>query len=158
MNLKNFYIKYREYILFNKNILISGLVAFFGGAAFAQLYYAVDECDLSNSLVTLFVEYCIYIPLFGVLFYFDNKKKYKDLYSGKNDYRKIVSDIKKLVAAFSISELIFSISKVAIHYQLLQMSLVEPYQASMIGSIVAWIIFLVIINTSIKAVKLFRSK
>ncbi|CAN5863486.1 hypothetical protein BH23THE1_BH23THE1_24910 [soil metagenome] len=46
MNLKNFYIKYTEYILFNKNILISGLVVFLGGATFAQLYYAVDEDNL----------------------------------------------------------------------------------------------------------------
>ncbi len=158
MNLKDFYIKNRDYILFNKNIIISGAVAFFGGAIFAQLYSTVEERNISNSLGTLIVEYCIYIPLFAILFYIDNKKEYKDSYSGKKNYKKIMLDIKKLVAAFSISEIIYSVSKVGLHYQLLQMDMAEPYQASMIGSIIAWIIFLILINSSIKAVRLFRSK
>jgi hypothetical protein len=70
---KKFYQKHRDYILLNKNILISGILAFFGGAAFTQVYSQHDSNNLTNSLMTLGAEYGIYILLFAVLFYFDNK-------------------------------------------------------------------------------------
>lgn len=154
INTREFYQKYRNYILLNKNILLSGIFAFFGGAIFTQLYAQYDNNNLINSIVTLSVEYAIYIPLFALLFYLDNKNRYDQL-TGKKLKDRIRRDIKKLVAAFSVSELIFSFSKIAIHYQLLQLY-TEPYQASMIGSLIAWTIFLVSINLSIKAVKFFR--
>jgi len=156
MNVREFYQKYRNYILLNKNILLSGIFAFFGGAIFTQLYAQYDNNNLANSIVTLSAEYAIYIPLFALLFYLDNKNRYIDPLNGKKLKDRVKCDIKKMVAAFSISELIFSFSKIAIHYQLLQLYMVEPYQASMIGSLVAWTIFLASINLSIKAVKLFR--
>jgi hypothetical protein len=114
--------------------------------------------NLTNSVVTLSIEYAIYIPLFALLFYIDNRQRYIDPLTGKKYKNRIKSDIKKLIAAFSISELIFSFAKIAIHYELLQMYRVEPYQASMVGSLAAWAIFLVSINLSVKAVKLFRSQ
>ena len=156
MDSKRFYQHYRDYILLNKNILVSGVFAFFGGALFTQLYAQYDNNNLSNSIVTLSVEYAIYIPLFALLFYMDNRNRYVDPLTGRKDKKRIKSDIKKLIAAFSLSELIFSFSKIAIHYELLQTSMAEPYQASMIGSLTAWAIFLISINLSVKAVKLFR--
>lgn len=156
MDSKRLYQQYREYILLNKNILVSGVFAFFGGALFTQVYARYDNNNLSNSIVTLSVEYAIYIPLFALLYYIDNRNRYIDPFTGAKDKKRIKSDIKKLIAAFSVSELIFSFSKIAIHYELLQTSMVEPYQASMIGSLAAWAIFLVSINLSVKAVKLFR--
>jgi hypothetical protein len=158
MKIKRFYDKYRYYILLNKNIIISGIFAFFAGALFTQLYTHYDKNNLTNSVVTLSIEYAIYIPLFALLFYIDNRQRYIDPLTGKKYNNRIKSDIKKLIAAFSISELIFSFAKIAIHYELLQMYRVEPYQASMVGSLAAWAIFLVSINLSVKAVKLFRSQ
>jgi hypothetical protein len=158
MEIGGFYKKYQEYILFNKNIIISGIFAFFGGAMFTQVYAQYNSNNFANSLVTLSIEYGIYIPLFTLFFYIDNRKKYVEHSTGKKDYGKIKSDIKKLITAFSISEVIYSFAKITIHYELLQSHMVEPYQASMIGSLMAWVIFLVSINLSLKAVKLFRSK
>jgi hypothetical protein len=86
----------------------------------------------------------------------DNKAKYVDRISGKKNYASIKNDIIKLFAIFSISEIIFSVSKVSIHFQLMQISF-EPYHASMIASFSAWFIFLVIINFGAKIVKLFSS-
>jgi hypothetical protein len=102
------------------------------------------------------IEYGIYIPLFALLFYRDNRVRYIDPLNGSRKYGVIKTDIKKLVAAFSISELMFSFAKIYIHYELLQMSIVEAYQADDRFDI-GLAIFLVSINLSIKAVKLFRS-
>ena len=153
---KRFYDKYRNYILFNKNIIISGTFAFFIGSFFTQYYAQYERNNFLNSIVTLSVEYAVYIPLFGLFYYLDNKEKYVDAHSRKKSYDNIKRDIKKLVTIFSISEVIFSISKISIHYHLMSIS-VEPYQASMIGSLTAWFIFLVAINFGAKIVKFFKN-
>jgi len=152
------YNKYKDYVLFNKNILISGIFAFFAGAIFTQFFSEFNSDSLSNSIVTLILEYCVYIPIFSYLFYLDNKSRYVEKETGKKNYNVIKTDIKKLIAAFAISETIYSVSKVVLHYQLLSLGFIEPYQTSMIASIIAWIIFLLVINLSIKAVHLFKSK
>jgi len=152
------YNKYKYYILFNKNILISGIFAFFAGAIFTQFFSEFNSDSLANSIVTLIFEYCVYIPIFSYLFYLDNKSRYVEIETGKKNYNEIKTDIKKLIAAFAISETIYSVSKVVLHFQLLTLGIIEPYQTSMIASIIAWIIFLLVINLSIKAVHLFKSK
>jgi len=153
---KKFYNKYKDYILFNKNIIIAGTAALIVGTFFTQFYAQQNKNNFLNAIVTLLVEYAIYIPLFGLFYYFDNRDKYVDPLSGKKNYAIIKNDIIKLFAIFSISEIIYAVSKVSIHFQLMQLSF-EPYEASMIGSFTAWFIFLVVINYGAKFVKLFKS-
>lgn len=153
---KKFYNKYKDYILFNKNIIIAGTAALIVGIFFTQFFAQQSKDNFLNSIVTLFVEYGIYIPLFALFFYFDNKSRYVDPISGKKNYAIIKNDIIKLFAIFSISEIIYAVSKVSIHFQLMQISF-EPYQASIIGSFAAWFIFLVVINLGAKIVKLFKT-
>jgi hypothetical protein len=151
------YQKYKNTILFNKNLILSGIAAFFVGAIFAQLYaeQGLTNNNFLNALSTLSVEYGVYIPLFAMLFYLDNKNRYTNPITGHKDRAQIKTDIKKLFAVFSISELIYSVCKISAQYYLLQLN-VEPYQASMLAAILAWLVFLICINTSIKAVNLFK--
>jgi len=152
---KKFYNKYRNYILFNKNIIIAGTAALIVGILFTQLYAQHNYDNFLNSIVTLSVEYTIYIPLFALFFYIDNKSRYVDPLSGEKNYANIKNDIIKLFTIFTISEIIYAISKISIHFQLMQISF-EPYQASLIASFAAWFIFLVFINLGAKLVKLFK--
>ena len=105
-------------------------------------------------MIALTTEYAIYIPLFAYLYYRDNRAKYFDPVTGKKDSLAIKKDIKKLLAAFSISEIVYAVAKLLLQYELLRV--LEPYQASMISSIVAWAFYLVSINATVKMVKLFR--
>jgi hypothetical protein len=152
---KGFYNKYRNYILLNKSIIVAGIAALIVGAIFTEFYSKYEKNNFFNSIVTLTVEYSIYIPIFAFYFYHDNKNKYIDPVTGLRDKAVIKNDIIKLFTIFSVSEIIYSVSKVSIHFQLMQISF-EPYQASMIGSIAAWIIFLVLINLGAKFVRLFK--
>jgi hypothetical protein len=152
---KGFYNKYRNYILLNRNIIIAGTAALIVGVFFTQLYSEYNKNNLLNSIVTLTVEYTVYIPIFAILYYLDNRGRYVDALSGKKNYANIKSDLIKLFAIFSISEVIYSVAKVSIHFQLMQISF-EPYQATMIASTTAWLIFLIIINLGAKFVKLFK--
>jgi len=152
---KTFYTKYRNYILFNKNIIIAGTAALIAGIFFTQLFALHYQNNLLNSISTLGVEYAVYIPLFALLYYFDNKNRYIEPSTGRKNYQIIKNDLIKLLTIFSVSEIIFSVSKLSIHYQLMQISL-EPYQANVIGSFIAWLIFLVIINFGAKVTNLFK--
>jgi hypothetical protein len=152
----SFYNKYRNIILFNKSLLISGIVSFLVGASFTQIYALYDGNNIVNSLVTSVVGYGVYIPLFAFLYYRDNKAKYIDPLTGKKLFSKIKDDIKKLFTAFSISEAIFILSKTYIHYSLLA-SFVQPYQAYTFAEFISWIIYLISINVGTKAVKLFEN-
>jgi len=153
---KGLYNKYRSYILLNKNIIIAGTAALIVGVFFTELYSEYNKNNLLNSIVTLIVEYAVYIPIFAIMYYLDNRDRYVDALTGEKNYVNIKSDLIKLFAIFSMSEIIYSVAKVSIHFQLMQISF-EPYQASSIGSFIAWFIFLAVINMGAKIVKLFKT-
>lgn len=150
-----FFSKYKEAVLFNRNLIIAGAGAFFASAYVSQLYAQYDSNDLANSALALAIEYGVYIPVFATLFYFDNRSKYADPATGRRDSRRLREDIKKLFAAFSVSEVIYSVTKVLMQYMLLQAGS-QPYEASMASSLIAWGLFFVAINLMAKIVKLFR--
>lgn len=147
--------KYRKVILFNKNLLISGIVSFLAGALATQSYALFDRNNMSNAIITLTIGYCVYIPVFAFLFYRDNKSRYIDPLTGKKNSKNIREDITKLFGAFTVSEVIYIAVKLYIHYSLLQLY-VQPYQALTIAELTAWGVFLISINTGIKVAKLFK--
>jgi hypothetical protein len=152
---KSFFSRYKEAILFNRNLIIAGAGAFFSSAYVSQLYAQYDTNEFANSTLALAVEYGVYIPIFATLFYVDNRSKYVNPATGRRDSRQIMQDVKKLFAAFSVSEVIYSMIKVAMQYWLLQAG-IQPYEASMASSLAAWGVFFVAINLMAKLVKLFR--
>jgi hypothetical protein len=113
---------------------------------------------VANSIVALAIEYSVYFPLFGALYYIDNRNRYIDSLTGRKNFDIIKSDLRKLFTAFSISEIVYSISKVSLTFQFLQLGTL-PYQASILGSIIASTLSIVLINiVIIRVVKLFRAK
>ena len=149
-----FFGRYKDAVLFNRNLIISGAAGFFTSAYVSSLYSQHGSSDFANSVVALAVEYAAYIPVFAMLFYIDNRSKYIDRTTRRRDSRRAWQDIRKLFAAFSVSEVIFSISRVFVQYGLLQVGS-QPYEASMTSSLVSWGIFFVAINSMAKLVKLF---
>ena len=153
------YNKYKDVILLNKNIIVAGCCAFVSDAFVTQFYYTQhNESHIATSLVALISEYSVYFPTFGLLFYRDNRHRYINPLTGKKDFKLIKTDIKKLLTALSISELAYSLSKISITYQFLQLGIM-PYQASMLGSLVASTVSILLINFLItRVVKLFRAQ
>ena len=146
------YNKYKDLILLNKNIIVAGICSFFLAAFVTQIYYTqYNQNHIASSIVALISEYSVYIPLFGILFYYDNRYRYINPLTGKKNFKTIKADIKKLLTAFSISEVAYSVSKISLTYQFLQLG-VLPYQASMLGSLAASSISLILINFMITRV------
>jgi hypothetical protein len=151
-----FYQQYRDIILFNKNLVISGLCSLILTAIITQYYYYnASSNNFEVSLVSLLIEYVIETPIFVVLYYIDNKKIYLNPLTGKKDFHAVKTDLKKLFAVFSLSDVIYAVAQISFEFNLLQHSTVEPYQASVYSSLIAWAIFFVIVNLSVKSVRLF---
>jgi hypothetical protein len=61
--LTRFYKKYRETILMNKNLLITGIFGFIASAVIAELYALYSPSDVLTSTVTVLVGFIIYKTL-----------------------------------------------------------------------------------------------
>ena len=72
--------KYKEYLLFNKNIVISFIFAIVSGAITSQII-APSFMASMNSIITLIAEDIVFYTVFGILFYVDNINKRKNGYS-----------------------------------------------------------------------------
>ena len=153
--LNKFFNRYRDIVLFNRNILIAGVAGFFSGALGAQLYSQYDKNSLVNAIVALLSEYGVDVPFFAIMFYVDNRHRYHNPITGKKNIAIIKHDIKKLVIAISASEAFYAVTKIFMHYQFLQYT-IQPYQAAMGSSLIAWTIFIVLVNVIGKRINLFH--
>ena len=150
-----FYNKYRAAILFNKNLIIACVAGFFSSAYASQLYAQYYPDEFTNSVVAVATEYAVYLPLFGLLFYLDNRDKYVDQSTGKRNNKQVRTDMKKLFASFGVSEVIFTIVRFGSQYGLLRLDL-QAYEASMISSLAAWAVFFISVNVMAKLTRLHK--
>src|SRR5918995_2360542 len=152
---KQFYAKYRELILFNKNIIVAALAAIITDAIVVQ--YAAQSIT-NNVLVSIFSIITgtgVYFVAFAGLFYIDNRKKYIDVVTGKRDLNWFKQDAKKIGTALGVSEVVYMIGKFTSIYLLLQSNVAPPYQVAMLSTLLAGGFSTVTANLMVKAQKLF---
>ena len=148
--IRRFYNKYRNNLELNKNLMLSGTAAFFVSAAVTELYSKYNNSDFWISIVSILTGFSISVPLFAFLFYMDDKRSRKD-----KSFQNLI--IKKLVALYSISNIVNVLARFVIIYELLKLE-VQPYEASMLSSLCASGLSYFITNLASKAFKGFRSK
>jgi len=152
---KQFYTRYRELILFNKNIILAAVVAIITDAIVVQ--YAAQSIT-NNALVSSFSIITgtgVYLVAFTGLFYIDNRKKYIDTVTGMRDSNRFKRDAKKIVTALGVSEVIYMIGKFTSIYLLLQSNVAPPYQVAMLSTLLAGGLSTATANLMIKTQKLF---
>src|SRR5919206_351840 len=74
----------------------------------------------------------------------------------EKDTSKIKSDIKRLLGAFSLCDIMYIIIKIFVQYQLLEQTKLQPYQAAMFSSLIGWAAFIILINITMRAIKVFN--
>ena len=95
------YNKYKDLILLNKNIIVAGICAFFSAASVTQFYYTqYNESHIANSIVALISEYSAYFPIFGLLFYRDNRHRYINPLTGKKRFQADKNGHKEITYCF----------------------------------------------------------
>jgi hypothetical protein len=152
---KHFYGKYRELILFNKNIIVAAVFAIITDAIVVQYAAQSISNDILVSIFSIITDIGVYLAAFAGLFYIDNRKKYFDTVTGMRDSNRFKQDAKKIVTALGISEVVYMIGKFTSIYLLLQANVAAPYQVAMLSTLLAGVFSTVTANLMIKAQKLF---
>lgn len=142
----------QEYLKLNKNILIAFAASITISAVIAQLL--AGQADYLNTTYTTIADYVIYFSVFSGLFYFDNRKKYR-LESGGLDSVKLKHDLKKLVASLGVAEIVYTAARWILQYYFLTINY-DPYLASIISQGLSTIIYMLVINLSVKITRLYK--
>jgi len=142
----------QEYLKLNKNILIALAASITISAVIAQILS--DQADYLNTTYTTIADYVIYFSVFSGLFYLDNRRKYR-LESRKTDTKKLKHDLKKLVTSLGIGEIVYTIVRWGLQYYFLVLNY-DPYLASIVSQGLSTIIYMIVVNLSVKITRLYK--
>lgn len=142
----------QEYLKLNKNILIAFIASIIISAVIAQILS--DQLDYLNTTYTTIADYVIYFSVFSGLFYLDNRQKYH-LESGGIDSVKLRHDLKKLITSLGIAEIVYTVFRWALQYSFLTINY-DPYLASITSQGISTIIYMVVVNLSVKITRLYK--
>ena len=109
--LTNFYQKYRETILMNRNLLVAGIFSFISSAVIAELYALYSPSDVLTSTITVLVGFVIYKISFIILFHIDTKRKYINKVTSQINFVILKQIIKKMIFAWSIFDIVNNLSR-----------------------------------------------
>ena len=144
--------KYAEYLKLNKNILLAFVAAFTVSAIFAQSISG--QADYLNTTYTTIVDFAVFFSTFAGMFYIDNRKKYR-LESGQLDSPKLKHDIVRLITSLGISEIVYTAVRWFFQYYFLTLQY-DPYLASIISQSIATIVYMIVVNLSVKLTRLYK--
>ncbi|QLH10287.1 hypothetical protein [Nitrosarchaeum sp. AC2] len=144
--------KYNKYFSLNKNILIAFAASIIISAIVAQILS--EQAAYLNTSYTLLVDYVVYFSTFGSLYYLDNRKKYL-LESGKIDKARLKHDLIKIITSLGIGEVIYTIVRWFLQYYFLTINY-DAYLASIVSQVISTIIYMIVINLSVKMTRLYK--
>ena len=142
----------QQYLKLNKNILIAFAVSIIFSAIIAQILS--DQEDYLNTTYTLMFDYIFYFSTFGILFFLDNRKKYR-LKSGELDKDKLQHDLIKIITSLGIAEVIYTIARWILQYYFLSIDY-DPYLASIVSQVISTIIYMIVVNLSVKLTRVYK--
>ena len=131
----------------NRNFLICFIVSASLSAIVAQLLG--DQENYINTTITIIVGYIIYFGIFSILFYLDNKKRYKTMES-----KLIKKELLSLISSFGVGEIIYLGIRWPTLYYFLEIG-IEPYLASLISEIMATGCYMASVTIFLRKTKTF---
>ena len=146
--------KYREYLRLNKNILLAFAASIIISAIAAD--YFSDQYAYLNTTLTLVVDYVVFFSTFGILFYIDNRRKYRTE-TGQLKKSLLKSDLVKIITSLGIGEVVYTIVRWVLQYYLLQINY-DAYLASIVSQLISTIVYLAVLNLSVKITKLYKDE
>ncbi|HEY9386698.1 MAG TPA: hypothetical protein VIP70_06635 [Nitrososphaeraceae archaeon] len=144
----------KDYLIFNRNILIGFAGAFLTSAGTSQVI-ARFTSPLVNSLISLVAELSVFLAIFCILFYFDNKDKFVDEQGKRRESGRVKWVLLKLASTLSIAEIEYNTVKPAIHFWLLTLDY-QPFIASTIASFITIIGYLAVADSMAYLTRLFK--
>lgn len=142
---------YREYLKLNKNLIISFIAAIIASAMVAQ--FLAGEESYVNSSYTVVVDFTVFYSSFSILFYVDNRWKYRQ--NGRTDTAQLKKDLIKIISSLGIGEIIYMAVRWYLQYYFLTLEY-EPYLASTIAHLLSTLVYMIAVNLSVKFTRLYK--
>ena len=131
----------------NRNFLICFIISASLSAVAAQLLAEYE--NYLNTTITIVIGYIIYFGIFSVLFYFDNKERYKSM---KSNLMK--RELLALISSFGVGEIVYLGIRWPTLYYFLEIG-IEPYLASLISEIIATGCYMVSVTAFLRKTRTF---
>ena len=137
----------QQLLQINKNFLICFVVSASLSAIIAQLLSGYE--NHLNTTITIAISYGVYFLIFSILFYFDNKNRYKQMNANL-----IKKELIGLVSSFGIGEIGYLAIRWPSFYYFLKAG-IEPYLASLVSEIIATLCYMAIVSLFLRGTKIF---
>ena len=154
-SIKKSYSKYRDIISFNKNIIVAAIINAIANAFivnYASIIYSTNY--LLISVISIIADFLIYNVSFIILYFIDNKSKYVNPADGSKNNQKIKQDLKKLITIIGFAEISYLATKFISTFIIFQSLSFDPSLISIITTVLAWIIYIIIANIMARKQKL----
>ncbi len=119
----------RQLLQINRNIIICSAISISLSAIVAQIFEEQENYIIT--IIAISTGYVAYFGSFSVLFYFDNKNRYKSM-----KLNNIKKELIALISSLGVGEIIYLGIRVPSIYYFLEIG-IEPYLASSISEIIS---------------------
>lgn len=137
----------QQLLQINRNFIICFIVSASLSAVVAQLLSGYE--NHLTTTITIATGYVIYFGIFSVLFYLDNKKRYKQMQSSL-----IKKEIISMISSFGMGEIVYLAIRWPSLYYFLEIN-IEPYIASIISEVIATACYMMAVTIILKKTKTF---
>ena len=137
----------RQILQINRNYAICFVAAAVLSATVA--HHLSDYENYLNTTITVAIGYVSFFGVFAILFYFDNRTRYKQMESSQ-----IRKEITKITFSLGIGEIVYLVVRWATLYYFLEIG-IEAFLASLISSVIAAAVNMIIISIFLKKTNTF---
>lgn len=137
----------QQLLQINRNFIICFIISASLSAVVAQSLTGYE--NHLTTTITIITGYIVYFGIFSVLFYLDNKVRYKQMNSSL-----IKKEILNMISSFGAGEIIYLVVRWPSLYYFLEMS-IEPFIASLISEIIATTCYMISVTIFLRKTKTF---
>ena len=137
----------QQLLQINRNFVICFIISASLSAVVAQLLS--DYENQITTTITVGVGYGIYFGIFSLLFYLDNKNRYKQMNS-----KSIRKELFSMISSFGIGEIIYLAIRWPSLYYFLEIG-IEPYIASLVSEIISTACYMATVTIFLRKTKTF---
>ena len=137
----------KQLLQINRNFAICFVVTAVVSATAAHLLSGYE--NYLNTTATVAIGYVTFFGIFSILFYLDNKTRYKQMETSS-----VKNELVKIVSSFGIGEVVYIIVRWATLYYFLEIN-VGSFLASLISSVIAAVVNMIIVSALLRKTKTF---
>jgi hypothetical protein len=113
--------------------------------------YIYQDNDLGLSIISVVLDFAIYNSIFFVLYFLiDNRKRYLDVKVDIKNKHSIRTDAIKIITALGIAEIAYLSVKFISSYVFFASSDIEASKVSLLSTVNAWIVYVVVANLLVR--------